>query len=58
MWHQEREIFDGIEVHRLEHEEMSRDQLLQQLIHGEDVQFGKYSGSKRKRRTSGVDINE
>jgi hypothetical protein len=45
-------------VYKLELEEMSRDQLLQQLIHGKDVQFGKHSGSKRNRRTSGIDINE
>ena len=29
VWHQEKELFDGIEEHRLELEEMSRDQLWQ-----------------------------
>jgi hypothetical protein len=58
VWRQERELFDGIEEHRLEPEEMSRDQLLQQLIHIENVQFGKYSGNKRKHCTSGGDVNE
>ena len=58
VWCQERELFNGTEEHKLATEEMSRDQLLQQLIHVENVQFRKYSGNKRKQRTSGVDINE
>jgi hypothetical protein len=58
VWRQERELFDGTEEHRLKPEKMSRDQLLQQLIHVENVQFEKYSGNKRKHRRSGVDINE
>ena len=57
-WRQERELFNGIEEHRLEPEEISKDQLLQQLIPVENVQFGKYSGNKRKYCTSGVDIDE
>jgi hypothetical protein len=47
-----------LQKHRLEFEKMSKDQLLQQLIYVEDVQFRKHSGNKRKRHTSGVDINE
>jgi hypothetical protein len=50
-------LFDGTEEHRLAPEEMSRDQLLQQLIHVEHVQFGKHVGNKRKHRTSD-DIDE
>jgi hypothetical protein len=57
-WHQERELFNGTKEYRLTPEEMSRDQLLQQLIHVEHVQFGKYVRNKRKHRTSGVDIDE
>jgi hypothetical protein len=51
-------LFDGTEEHRLEPEEMSRNQLLQQLIHVEHVQFGKHVGNKRKHRTSGIEIDE
>jgi hypothetical protein len=58
VWRQERELFDGTKDYRLESKKMSRDQLLQQLIHVKNVQFGKYSGNKRKYRTSDVDINE
>ncbi|XP_059454976.1 uncharacterized protein LOC132185188 [Corylus avellana] len=58
VWRQEKELFDGTEEHRFEPEEMSTDQLLQQLIHVENVQLGKHSGNKRKRRTNDVDINE
>jgi hypothetical protein len=58
VWRQERELFDGTEEHRLEPEEMSKDQLLQQLIHVENLQFGKYNGNKRKHMTSDGDVNE
>ena len=54
----DRELLDGTEEHRLEPEEISKDQLLQQLIPVENVQFGKYSENKRKHCTSGVDIDE
>jgi hypothetical protein len=56
-WRQEKELFDGTEEHRLAPEEISRDQLLQQLIDVEHVQFGKHVGNKRKHRTSD-DIDE
>ena len=37
VWCQERELYDGTKEHRLEPKEMSRYQLLQQLIHVEHV---------------------
>jgi hypothetical protein len=57
-WHQKKELFDSTEEHRLAPEEISKDQLFQQLIHVEHVQFGKHVRNKRKHRTSDIDIDE
>jgi len=48
-------LFDGIEEHRLEPTELSKDELLQQLNHVTGVQFGKGSGTKRKRNVENVE---
>jgi len=48
VWRKNKNLFDGNEEHKLEPEEMSRDQLLQQLMQVEGVQLGK-GGKKRNR---------
>jgi len=42
-------LFDGTEEHRMKPKEIYRDQLLQQLMHVTEVQFGNVCGTKRKR---------
>jgi hypothetical protein len=39
VWHIRKELLDGIEEHRLEPEELSGDQLLQQVMDFTGVQF-------------------
>jgi hypothetical protein len=49
VWRKNKSLFDGTEEHRMKPKEFSGDQLLQQLMHVTDVQFGKVCGRKRKR---------
>jgi hypothetical protein len=55
IWHRKGELFDGTKEHRLAPIELSKDELLQQLDHVTGVQFGKGSGTKRKR--TNVELN-
>jgi len=55
VWRRKGELFDGTEEHRLEPKELFKDELLQQLTHVTGVQFGKGSGTKRKR--TDVELN-
>lgn len=48
VWRKKGELVYSTKEHRLEPEELSRDQLLQQLPHVTGVQFGKENGTKRK----------
>jgi hypothetical protein len=51
-------LFDGTKEYRLEPKELSMDELLQQLDHVTGVQFGKGSGTKRKRgKRTDVELN-
>jgi hypothetical protein len=55
IWRRKGELFDGTEEHRLKPKELFKDELLQQLNHVTGVQFGKRSGTKRKRNVENVE---
>ncbi|GLT52919.1 hypothetical protein SLA2020_262280 [Shorea laevis] len=55
VWREQKSLFDGTKEHRMEPKELSGDQLLQQLMHVREVQFGKARGNKRTR--TGDELN-
>jgi hypothetical protein len=58
VWRRKGELFNGTEEHRLKPKDLSKDELLQQLMHVTGVQFEKQSGTKRKRiKRTDVELN-
>ncbi|KAK9993895.1 hypothetical protein SO802_023598 [Lithocarpus litseifolius] len=55
-WRQKKEFFDGTEEHRIASNELSGDQLLQQLMNVPEVQFGNDEATRKRKRTK-IELN-
>ena len=55
-WCQQKEFFDGTEEHRIAPNELSGDQLLQQLMNVPEVQFGNDEATRKRKRTK-IELN-
>ena len=55
-WRQKKEFFDGTKEHRIAPNELSGDQLLQQLMNVPKVQFGDDEATRKRKRTK-IELN-
>ena len=55
-WRQQKEFFDGTKEHRIAPNELSGDQLLQQLMNVPEVQFGNDEATRKRKRTK-IELN-
>jgi hypothetical protein len=51
IWRKKKALFDGTEEHSMAPNELSGDQLLQQLMNVTNVQFGKGETTRKRKRT-------